>query len=221
MSDDLSRYLIAGAETLSIPINHQAARQFLQYLDVLQEWSERINLTAIQDSREIVVKHFIDSIAPLGFGLIEPEFTLLDVGTGAGFPGIPLKIMTPRLSVTLLEPNKKKLSFLLYVTGLLRLTNMSVLGMTLQQFSTQTDQRFDLAATRAVNLKSLFAPVQQVLRPTGTLLAYRSSPLEESDVPDGLAIQTEWTYNLPYDFGARVLSQLHLNPAGSGAKRGH
>ena len=216
MSDDLSRYLIDGAETLAIPIAHPLAQQFIQYSCVLQEWNERINLTAIEDPHGIIVKHFVDSLAPLGFGLIEPECTLLDVGSGAGFPGIPLKMMKPQLSVTLLEPNKKKLSFLLYVVGLLRLTNMTVLGMTLQEFSSQASQRFDLAVTRAVNLEALLAPMQHVLKPTGTLLAYRASRLQERELPDGLTIRKEWTYELPYDFGTRVLSELHLKCAATG-----
>ena len=89
----------------------------MSYLVELKKWNKAINLTAIQDDQDIVVKHFVDSLAGLKVIEIQQETELLDVGAGAGFPAIPLKLVRPNLSIELLEPTRRRAHFLRYVIG--------------------------------------------------------------------------------------------------------
>src|SRR5687767_4711213 len=95
------------------PLTPEREEQFARYAALLQEWNQRINLTAISDTDGIVVKHFMDSLSVLTIlaGLLGGDARVLDVGTGAGFPGIPLAIMRPGWQVTLLKSTRKKVDF--------------------------------------------------------------------------------------------------------------
>lgn len=104
--------LIAGAKALGIKVPPSQAEQFQIYLELLLSWNEKINLTAITDPAEVVEKHFLDSLTLLSHCRIKQGAKLIDVGTGAGFPGIPLKIMRPDLELTLLDGLNKRLVFL-------------------------------------------------------------------------------------------------------------
>lgn len=104
--------LISGAKQLGIKMTMSQAEQFQSYLELLLEWNEKINLTAITDPDEVLEKHFLDSLTLLSHCEIKQRARLIDVGTGAGFPGIPLKIMRPDLELTLLDGLNKRLVFL-------------------------------------------------------------------------------------------------------------
>lgn len=104
--------LISGAKQLGIKMTMFQAEQFQGYLELLLEWNEKINLTAITDPDEVLEKHFLDSLTLLSHCEIKQGARLIDVGTGAGFPGIPLKIMRPDLELTLLDGLNKRLVFL-------------------------------------------------------------------------------------------------------------
>lgn len=104
--------LISGAKQLGIKMTDGQAEQFQTYLELLLEWNEKINLTAITDPDEVLEKHFLDSLTLLSHCEIKQGARLIDVGTGAGFPGIPLKIMRPDLELTLLDGLNKRLVFL-------------------------------------------------------------------------------------------------------------
>lgn len=109
---DCRAELISGAKELGLKMTAGQARQFQTYLELLLEWNEKINLTAITDPSEVVKKHFLDSLTLLSQCKIKQGAKLIDVGTGAGFPGIPLKIMRPDLELTLLDGLNKRLVFL-------------------------------------------------------------------------------------------------------------
>lgn len=111
--------LSEGAKALGIVLNPYQTKQFLMYLMELKEWNEKINLTSIRDDQGIVIKHFVDSLTPLKY--IEPYSALLDVGSGAGLPGIPLKIAEPNLHVILVDSVRKKVSFQRHIIGQLKL----------------------------------------------------------------------------------------------------
>lgn len=104
--------LISGAKQLGIKMTMSQAEQFQSYLELLLEWNEKINLTAITDPDEVLEKHFLDSLTLLSHCEIKQGARLIDVGTGAGFPGIPLKIMRPDLELALLDGLNKRLVFL-------------------------------------------------------------------------------------------------------------
>ena len=130
---------------INISLSDTQKQQFEAYADLLLEWNQRMNLTAITDRQDIYVKHFHDSL--LLEYLYHPEGTLMDVGSGAGFPGLPLAINNPDLQVTLLEPIEKRCSFLNHVVEQLKLNNVEVVRMRAEEFSGRT---FNYVTSRAV-----------------------------------------------------------------------
>jgi 16S rRNA (guanine527-N7)-methyltransferase len=204
----LAEYLSQSAQAVSIPISPQQSAQFIQFAQALRAWNRTVNLTAIEHPREVVVKHFIDSIIPLQFGLLTGQESILDIGTGAGFPSIPLKIMRPDLRMVLLEPNSKKVSFLLYLVGTLELKNVRVVNKTLEQFADTAADRFDYVLIRALGLDTWNGHSASLLTQGGMVLAYRSKSMELRDVPAGLSVQNTWNYELPFGHGSRALVSL-------------
>lgn len=119
---DCKAMLISMAKTMGIKVTNPQAEQFQTYLELLLSWNEKINLTAITDRPEVVEKHFMDSLTLLSHCKIKPGAKLIDVGTGAGFPGIPLKILRPDIELTLLDGLNKRLNFLGEVCSALHIT---------------------------------------------------------------------------------------------------
>jgi len=118
-------YLKEGTAALGLTLSITQSNNFELYKDLLLEWNKKFNLTAITDEKEIAIKHFVDSLVLLIYGSFGEGMKLLDVGTGAGFPGLPLKIMLPRLEVCLLDSLQKRVGFLEEVirqTGLEKVT---------------------------------------------------------------------------------------------------
>lgn len=109
---DITQELMAKAKTIGVKVNVKQAEKFQKYLELLLEWNEKINLTAITDPSQVVEKHFLDSLTLLSHSKIKEGAKVVDVGTGAGFPGIPLKIMRPDVELTLLDSLNKRLNFL-------------------------------------------------------------------------------------------------------------
>ena len=100
--------------------------KFMIYLKQLKEWNKTTNLTSIVKDEEVVIKHFIDSIAAIKAENFVDGSLIFDIGSGAGFPGIPIKILRPDLRLVLVEPSKKKSSFLRYIIGLLKLRDVDI-----------------------------------------------------------------------------------------------
>jgi len=140
-----------GAKDLEIQIDQEKIDQFGIHAFELLKWTRKINLTAISDPLDIAVKHFLDSIAPARF--ISPDTSLLDVGSGGGFPGIPLKIMIPSLSVTLIDASRKKVSFLKHVIRMLGLINIEACHVRAQDLSKDcgVHTAYDVIISRALS----------------------------------------------------------------------
>ncbi len=152
------RELVAGAGKLGIELSARQIRQFELYYQQLIEWNERVNLTAITDCSAVQVKHFLDSLTVV-LALSEEEvasrdFTILDVGAGGGFPGLPLKILLPQPKVVLLEPTTKKVAFLRHISRKLELENVEVLNSTAEDAAHLPlyREQFALVLSRAVAL---------------------------------------------------------------------
>jgi 16S rRNA (guanine527-N7)-methyltransferase len=129
-------------------MNTFRAELFRQYLALLQKWNTHYNLTSIVDTREIETHHFDDSLAPLPF--VEKATTLIDLGTGAGFPGIPLKIAAPHLDVTLIDATRKKISFCNEVIRTLKLQGIrAVQGRAEDTMLVRQFNPFDVVISRA------------------------------------------------------------------------
>src|SRR5215467_3908688 len=115
-----------GLHQLGLELNEQELEQFLRYRQELLEWNTRINLTAISDPEEVLLKHFLDSLSLL-LVYDRPAARLLDIGAGAGFPGLPLKIVRPQWQVLLLEATGKKVTFMRHVIEILQLRDVIAL----------------------------------------------------------------------------------------------
>lgn len=141
--------LKTGASELGFELSAEQIELFMIYLTQINLWNERINLTALRSDQDIVIKHFIDSITPAK--LIKENSSLLDIGSGAGFPGAALKIVRPDLKVTLLESSGKKVSFLKELIRKLGLEGLSaVLTRAEEPGNGLSRKSFDCVITRAV-----------------------------------------------------------------------
>jgi len=136
---ELSQLLIKGGEELGIRLVPSQVEKFLLYLRELQEWGKNINLTGIRDEREIIIKHFLDSLTCLRL-LKELGGKVVDLGTGAGFPSLPIKIIRPQIELTLLEAREKRTLFLEHIVKILGLKEVKVLWKRVEDFG-HTEER--------------------------------------------------------------------------------
>ena len=115
--------LIEGSNTLDIKLEDEQINKFMLYKELLVEWNQKINITSIEDEEEIDIKHFLDSLTPLKTGLIKKGVKVIDIGTGGGFPGLPLKIVVDSMNLVLLDSLMKRINFLDEVINNLKLDN--------------------------------------------------------------------------------------------------
>lgn len=167
-----------------IEISEKQQNQFMLYYELLVEWNSFMNLTAITEFDEVMKKHFVDSISLINAlpDLGEKEYTLIDVGTGAGFPGIPLKIIFPKLKVVLLDSLNKRVSFLNEVIDKLELTDIEALHGRAEDFAKRKEYRenFDLCVSRAVaNLATLSEYCIPFVKVNGCFISYKSEKITE------------------------------------------
>ena len=207
------RWLIEGAQELGIVLTDQQVADFCIYLNLLIRWNQKINLTAVRETKAIIVKHFLDSLM-CGKALpFETSGSLLDVGSGAGFPGLPLKIMNPDLDVILLEPSQKKIAFLRHVIGTLRLRKVSGVSKRIQDLAREPRylNHFAQVITRALRPELILPFLRPILAERGRIILCRVKPLGAEPARQsltGLAIAKEIAYCLPYGYGSRVLTVL-------------
>jgi 16S rRNA (guanine527-N7)-methyltransferase len=148
------QYLYAGATKLDLKLQPQQIKQFYIYYQELLEWNQRINLTSITAFREVQIKHFLDSLTVILAikSVASKNLSLIDVGSGAGFPGLPLKIAFPNINLVLLEATDKKAAFLHHLTQKLNLNNVEVLVGRAEEIAHRARyrQQFDIVLSRAV-----------------------------------------------------------------------
>ena len=171
----LSSFII---DNLHLDVSEDILLKFEKYESLLKEWNEKFNLTAIIDDEGILEKHFIDSIYPIKYINFKNK-SLCDIGSGAGFPGLPLAILIPSLKVTLVESNGKKVSFLKELVNQLSLDNVGVIKARAEELKDKKGT-FDCVSARAVTqlnvLNELAIPLLKV---KGKLLAYKLYDVEE------------------------------------------
>jgi 16S rRNA (guanine527-N7)-methyltransferase len=139
-------------DLLGLELSADAQRAFSRYADELLAWNETINLTAITDPEAIETRHFLDSLSVSRAVTFARGQRVIDVGTGAGFPGVPLRLAYPYIELTLLEATTKKTAFLQHIANLLRLTNVRILDARAEEAGQDaaTREQFDIALARAV-----------------------------------------------------------------------
>ena len=150
-SPQWAELIIDGAKTLGVEVDQKQAHLFAVHAGELIKWNTKINLTAITDPVDVAIKHILDCIAPARH--IPPEATLLDIGSGGGFPGIPLKIALPSVSMTLIDGSRKKISFLKHIIRTLQLKNVDACQIRAEDLvqKIQLPSSFDVIISRALS----------------------------------------------------------------------
>ncbi len=197
----LNKYL----KEINIELKKEQTEKFYKYMNLLLEWNEKINLTAITEPEEVILKHFVDSLTISKY--IEKGSKLLDMGTGAGFPGIPLKILREDIEITLADSLNKRINFLNEVIKELKLEKIETVHARAEEFGKNKKYRekFDIATSRAVaNLSTLSEYLIPLVRVNGKVICMKGSDVKEEvemakkaiEILGG-KIEQEESFNLP------------------------
>jgi 16S rRNA (guanine527-N7)-methyltransferase len=195
--------LAESSASIKVNLDKHQISLFLDYYNTICIWNEKINLVSLKSSLDIPIKHFIDSLFPIRF-LRNHAVRLLDIGTGAGFPGIPMKIAAPSLQVTLLESSRKKSSFLKQVIRTLQLHNIEVLNRRVEACleAESYQEAFDVVISRAAfKLPELVAFAGHFLADQGLLMAMKGPDIhQELFNAEQAALAANLTFIACHDF---------------------
>lgn len=178
--EEFSKALLENAKEIEIELNEEQIDKFYKYMNLLLEWNQKMNLTAITDPEEIILKHFIDSLTIAS--KIKKDATLVDMGTGAGFPGIPVKIYRNDIKITLVDSLNKRLNFLNEVIKELNLEKIETIHSRAEEFGRNKKYRekFDIATSRAVaNMSTLSEYLMPCLNENGIAISMKGPKVSE------------------------------------------
>ena len=204
---------ISEVKKLGIDLTSQMLEQLESYYDLLIEWNEKINLTAITLKEEVYLKHFYDSLTLCRVIDLNKEKTLCDIGTGAGFPGIVLKICFPHLKVTLIDALNKRILFLKEVCNKLNLDNVTFIHARAEEYSIKNRNIFDLVTARAVaKLNVLLEYSTPLVKVNGYFIAMKGieDAKESKHATDelNLKLEEEIKFLLPIENSNRTIIKL-------------
>jgi len=218
------RMIVDGASAFDLHPTDLQIGLFFQHMEALLQWSPKVNLTAIHDPYEIAVKHFVDSIVPAAF--FSPALRVLDMGSGAGFPGLPLKVWFPSVELTMVDAVRKKVSFLQYAARQMGLKNVQAVHARIEQWRPPSTGRvFDTIVCRAFSDLSFIAMnALPLLSKKGQLVIWKGRfpenelaavrPVLES-APYRRTMQIE-SYRLPFIDAQRTLLIISAHEKGQG-----
>jgi 16S rRNA (guanine527-N7)-methyltransferase len=225
-SDQWKRRLKQGAAHFELELDDRCLQNFTRFAKELLRWNQKINLTSIIKPSEIVEKHFIDALAVHPY--LSQGATILDMGAGPGFPGIPLKLIRPMLQMTLIDASVKKVSFLKHVIRILKLTDIQAHHMRAEDFPLKKseDELFNVVICRAFSTLDKFLDLAlPLLAQGGTALAMKGKfPYGEMKVIGGNGIDpqticyrhyqlnvTSLLYQLPFSYSHRSLIRFTIS----------
>lgn len=199
-------------EKLNIRLTQEQKSQLDTFYKLLIEWNEKMNLTGITEEEQVYLKHFYDSLTLVKAIDLTKPIKLCDVGSGAGFPGIVLKIVFPNLDVTLIDSLQKRINYLNEVINQLGLTNIKAIHCRMEDFSKEKEEEFDVITARAVaNTKLLTEISIRALKVNGQMIFMKANIFDElTDIDDlfnnlGCFIQNKIEFNLPIENSTRTL----------------
>lgn len=205
----LRRTLIEGAAAFGLDLTDEQADACMVYLVELEKWNRKFNLTAIRDEREIITKHFIDSFSYLKGFKPGPGMALLDMGSGAGFPALPIKIAAPALSVTMVESVRKKGTFLRHIIRTLRLEGVEVLDARTGALLPEHHARYDIVTARAfADMGTALKEGSLFLKPGGLMILSRGPAETVGDdtiAEQGMKVKERHEIILPGSYAPRAL----------------
>lgn len=179
--------MIKGLKELGIEPSDTVINQFERYLFELKKWNKAYNLTGLKNDDDIIVKHFFDSLLYLK-AIPKGKIDICDIGSGAGFPGIPMAIINPEINMTLIEPSRKKATFLKHLKKILVLNNIEVFD---QRIEDVRDRLFDIAVTRALfSIRDLIKKAGHVLNKNGFFVLNKGPKFKDeiSCLPENIKI---------------------------------
>jgi 16S rRNA (guanine527-N7)-methyltransferase len=211
----LRRTLIDGAAAFGIGLNDDQVDACLVYLVELEKWNRKINLTAIRNEQEIATKHFIDSFSYLkGFEPM-PGVELLDMGSGAGFPALPIKIAAPGISVTLIDSARKKAAFLRHIIRTLRLERALVIAARAEALPAEHHAHYDIVTARAfADMDTALREGAPFLKPGGVMVLSRGPAESISNAAvtvHGMSVRSRFELILPLSRDPRALWVFQKN----------
>ncbi|MDF2459837.1 MAG: putative Ribosomal small subunit methyltransferase [Nitrospira sp.] len=209
---ELRQFLHAAAQTLGLTLTDTQIEHFWTHLRELLRWNKTTNLTSITDPYEIIGKHFVDSLAALVAVEFPFEGHVIDVGSGGGFPGIPLKIVRQDLRLTLIEPSHKKSSFLRSVIGILQLRDVYIFSGTIAEYAARDQHSLgDLMVVRALRFDEMAPFASSILKRMGQVVLYGTGRGDRAALigtSNPFKVQSEYKFSLPRNYGTRVLTVL-------------
>ena len=218
----LRELLRTGAESFGIDLSIEQIDALFVYFAELEKWNKKINLTSIREAQDIVIKHGLDSLSYLkGFTPLR-GLKLLDIGSGAGFPALPLKIVHPEIAITLVESVKKKASFLRHIIRTLKLTSAAVIDTKIDQLSDSYHYAFDVITARAfAGMNAVLSAGLPYLKKDGILVLSRgpSETISEHElVRIGVVVENQIGLTLPFTDNKRIIwvfKKLGIVPRGT------
>jgi 16S rRNA (guanine527-N7)-methyltransferase len=219
LTPEHSALLIDGAKFFNVELTEEHLSQIAVYIGELKRWARIVNLVSQPETEAIIRKHILDSLAALT--VLPPNGHVLDVGSGAGFPGLPLAIASPTLSVTLLEPRRKRVNFLKEVIRKAKLTNIHVYEGRIEELkkSEKMNAVFEIIITRATwNIREFLTLVSPFLSNDGIMISMKGSNVEAELKNEaswlsrsGCILKSHFGYILPFGDEKRALLVFSLS----------
>lgn len=183
------------ARSFGFALDCEMVERFERFAEMISEANPALNLLSARDCEKIYRVHFLDSISPLLLGAMDNEGSLLDIGSGAGLPGIPLAILAPKLDVTMVESNGKKARFIERAITILRLKNARVENLRAEHL--KKEESFDYSTSRAVSkIKTLLPIIRPLLKPKGSAIFFKG-PKPEREIAEAEETSTSCGFEKP------------------------
>ena len=204
--------IVQGCRILDIPLQDSAAHKMIHHMELLRNWGTKINLTAIEDPRDMAILHFLDSLTVFKVITMGSRLSILDIGSGGGFPGLVLRTADETLRVTLLDRDPKKIVFLKHAARALNLAGVDFINMSLKNLLVHPSAgRFDRIVSRGFSSNiTVLDGLHSLLAPAGCLIIM-TGPLSDKLILKNFRLAEFWEGILPFSNRFRKVSLHQLN----------